>query len=43
MPDSILNIMPYLQNKDEKRFRRFIDTRMYRKYKTIQGAWEDYR
>jgi hypothetical protein len=36
-------IMPYHQNKAEKRFKRFIDTYMWRKYPTIQQAWEEYR
>ena len=36
-------IMPYSQSKEEKRFKRFIDTRMYRKYKTLKEAWEDYK
>lgn len=36
-------IMPYNQNKPEKRFKRFIDTFMWRKYKTIKKAWQDYK
>ena len=36
-------IMPYSQNKEEKRFKRFINTFMWRKYKTIKEAWENYR
>lgn len=36
-------IMPYHQSKSEKRFKRFIDTYMWRKYPTIQQAWEEYR
>ena len=36
-------IMPYHQNRTEKRFKRFIDSFMWRKYKTIQEAWENYR
>jgi len=36
-------VMPYNQNKQEKRFKRFIDSFMWRKYKTIQKAWEDYK
>jgi len=36
-------IMPYRQIKIEKRFKRFIDTFMWRKYKTIKEAWEAYR
>jgi len=35
-------IMPYNQSKDEKRFKRFIDTFMWRKYKTLNEAWENY-
>jgi len=36
-------IMPYSQTKEEKRFKRFIDTFMWRKYKTLKEAWEDYK
>jgi len=36
-------IMPYNQTKDEKAFKRFIDSFMWRKYKTIKEAWRDYR
>jgi len=36
-------IMPYHQNKTEKRFKRFIDSFMWRKYPTIQEAWGNYR
>jgi len=36
-------IMPYNQSVKEKRFKRFIDTFMWRKYKTIEEAWKDYR
>lgn len=32
-------IMPYNQNKAEKGFKRFIDSFMWRKYKTIKEAW----
>lgn len=35
-------IMPYNQSKTEKRFKRFIDTYMWRKYKTMTKAWENY-
>ena len=35
-------IMPYNGNKAEKRFKRFIDTFMWRKYKTIKEAWINY-
>ena len=35
-------IMPYHQNKAEKRFKRFIDSFMLRKYKTIEQAWGEY-
>ena len=34
-------IMPYVSSG--RRFKRFIDTRMYRKYRTIEQAWKDYR
>jgi len=36
-------IMPYNQSKTEKRFKRFIDSFMWRKYKTIKEAWNDYK
>ena len=35
-------IMPYNQTAKEKKFKRFIDTFMWRKYKTINDAWLDY-
>ena len=35
-------IMPYNQSKREKRFKRFMDSFMWRKYKTINEAWGDY-
>lgn len=35
-------IMPFNNSKIERRFQRFINTFMWRKYKTIQKAWEDY-
>lgn len=36
-------IMPFNQLKQEKRFKRFIDSFMWRKYKTIEKAWQDYK
>lgn len=36
-------IMPYHQSRAEKRFKRFIDSFMWRKYKTIQDAWRNYK
>jgi len=35
-------IMPYVRNKHNRAFKRFIDSFMWRKYKTIDQAWEDY-
>jgi len=35
-------IMPYHQSREEKRFKRFVDSFMWRKYKTIKEAWGDY-
>lgn len=35
-------IMPFNQSKREKRFKRFIDSFMWRKYKTIKEAWKNY-
>lgn len=35
--------MPYVRNNYTKRFKRFINLHYYRKYKTIQRAWKDYR
>ncbi len=35
-------IMPYNQNKAEKAFKRFMDSFMWRKYKTVKEAWGDY-
>ncbi len=35
-------IMPYVASKKNKRFKRFIDTFMWRKYKTIEEAWNEY-
>lgn len=34
-------VMPYTE--DVRRFKRFIDTFMWRKYKTIEEAWRDYK
>ena len=36
-------VMPYNRTKQERQVQRFINTRMYRKYKTIKEAWGDYR
>lgn len=36
-------IMPYFQSKWEMKFKRFIDSFMWRKFKTIKEAWEDYK
>ena len=36
-------IMPYNQSVPEKQFKRFIDTFMWRKYKTFETAWNEYR
>jgi len=35
-------IMPFHQSKQEKRFKRFIDSFMWRKFKTINEAWINY-
>lgn len=35
-------IMPFNQSKEEKRFKRFIDSFIWRKYKTIKEAWANY-
>jgi hypothetical protein len=35
-------IMPYNQSRKEKRFKRFIDSFMWRKYPTIKKAWMNY-
>ena len=35
-------IMPFNATKKEKKFKRFIDSFMWRKYKTIKRAWGDY-
>ena len=36
-------VMPYNQSKKEKNFKRFIDSFMWRKYKTLKDAWGDWR
>ena len=36
-------IMPFNQSKREKRFKRFIDSFMWRKYRNIKEAWKDYK
>lgn len=36
-------VMPYNRTPGEKSFKRFIDSRMYRKYKTIKEAWKKYK
>lgn len=36
-------IMPYNQTKKEKRFKRFIDSFMWRKFKTISDGWKEYK
>jgi len=36
-------IMPYNGTREEKKFKRFIDTFMWRKYKTIAEAWGNYK
>lgn len=36
-------VMPYNQSRLEKQFKRFIDSFMWRKYKTLKEAWKDYR
>ena len=36
-------IMPFIRTDHNKRFKRFFDTFMWRKYKTIEAAWKDYR
>ena len=35
-------IMPFIRTKQNKKFKRFIDTFMWRKYKTIEEAWNNY-
>lgn len=36
-------IMPYNSKPHDRAFKRFIDTFMWRKYKTIEQAWNDYK
>jgi len=36
-------IMPFTRTGKEKRFKRFIDTFMWRKHKTIKEAWNNYK
>jgi len=36
-------IMPYKKTKQNRDFKRFIDTFMWRKYKTIEEAWKNYK
>jgi len=36
-------VMPYNQSRSEKQFKRFIDSFMWRKYRTLSEAWEDYK
>ena len=36
-------IMPYNRTKQERRFQRFVNTRMYRRYSSIKEAWKDYK
>jgi len=35
-------VMPFNRTRTERRFQRFVNTRMYRRYKLLQDAWEDY-
>jgi len=35
-------VMPYNRTRAEMAFKRFIDSRMYRKFKTIGDAWRSY-
>ena len=35
-------IMPFKRNKQNMRFKRFIDSFMWRKYKTVSEAWKNY-
>ena len=35
-------IMPYVANKQNKAFKRFIDSFMWRKYVTVKRAWDNY-
>jgi hypothetical protein len=36
-------IMPYKRTRQTRAFQRFINTFMWRKYKTIEQAWKEYR
>ena len=36
-------IMPFVRTDHNKRFKRFFDTFMWRKYKTIKEAWDNYK
>jgi hypothetical protein len=36
-------VMPYGKTKIGMKFKRFIDSYMWRKYKTIEEAWKDYK
>jgi len=36
-------IMPFKRTKGNRAFKRFIDSFMWRKYKTIKEAWNDYK
>jgi len=36
-------IMPYIRTKENRAFKRFIDSFMWRKYKTVTEAWGMYR
>ena len=36
-------VMPYNRCKPGRKFKRFIDLRYYRRYKTIQEAWNEYK
>ena len=36
-------IMPYTNTRNNMRFKRFIDSFMWRKYDLIKNAWDDYR
>jgi hypothetical protein len=36
-------IMPFTHSKQEMKFKRFVDTFMWRKYKTIKEAWDNYK
>lgn len=36
-------VMPFNKTKDEKAFKRFIDSFMWRKYPTLKAAWREYK